>query len=277
MPSFWEDIRKRVVQHTTSADVASMIYQKLASTGVQGPAIIKPSFYLGQISVLTMDFMDHVEQLQEIDDRDWAGYLRSVGFLRECARSIVTNIERSSEPLERLITIVEEILEGEEFAALEDEDELEAAAVKAEEVEAADTADDVEVEDADVAREEMSAEREALEETLRSKFRNAGFGDETGDQLAKSIGNLYLECVQLAKELSRLSKAPDEDTATAMSILIDLQYGVDSQLRSLLVEDVNVADAEPTFNLGFFTWSALLLSELMDKVGGEKPALVAAT
>jgi len=280
MASFWEEIRNKVREHTTSADVASRIHQKLASTGVQTPAVTKPAFYLGQLSVLTMDFMDYTERLIELEDRDYAGYLTAVNFLRECGRSISHNISRAAEPLERLIVMTEEILESEEFATLEDEEEdLEGELLDEEaeaDAEAEDEADDDLDEDEEgIEREEMSGDREALEEGLRVKLRNDGFSDSVTEALASQISGIYLECVQLARELARLAKAPDEDTSTIMSILIDLQYGLDSQLRGFLVEDVNTSELEPTFSLGFPTWSAHLVAETMELMA-EKPALVTA-
>jgi len=283
MAVFWEEIRKRVREHTTSADVAAMIYQKIASTGVAGPAIIKPAFYLSQLSVLTMDFIDLVERLQEEEDRNWAALLRCVCFLRECARSMVIHISAVTESLERLITMTEEVLEGEDLAALEEEEaddeepeeSLQAGATEATPSERR-TESTEEIEDLhNVEREEMFPDREKLEETLRVKFRAGGFSDKVVEMTASQIGAIYLECVQFSKELSRLSKAPEQDTSTLMSILIDLQYGLESQLRGLLVEDVNVTEVEPAFALGFFTWSSHFLAELMETIGGERPTVLA--
>ena len=42
MAEFWQEFRKKVLDRKTSADVAQMVYHKVASTGVAGPAIIKP-------------------------------------------------------------------------------------------------------------------------------------------------------------------------------------------------------------------------------------------
>lgn len=265
MTDFWEDFRNRVLSHTTSADVAYTIYQKVATTGIMGPSIVKPAYYIGHVSVLTMDFVDHVERLLNMKDENRnAVLLRSVMFMRECCRSIIMDINQAAEPMERLVTMLEDILETEDLAAMEDSDLADAAGDDgAGSVEDDDTEDDVE-------RESLAPQRERLEEALRVKLRAGDFSEPVTNELAAAIGAVYLECVQFARELSRLTKAPDEDTATIISILVDLQFGLDTQLRGLLMEDVDTSDTEPTYRLGFFTWSAHLLAELMEKTRAEK-------
>jgi hypothetical protein len=261
MPDFWEEIRRKVLEHTTGANIAEMVYAKVASTGVAGPVIIKPAFYLSQLSGLTMNFMRHVETLLEAPDKDTAAWVRSICFLRETGRSIVTTISQVADPLERLITMTEEVLEGEEFSALEDDGENSIAS-------------DTRGGDEGAEREEIFPEKDKLEENLRSKFRKSALSEQVTNELAERLAEIYLECVQFARELSRLSKAEDEDTAAIMAILIDLQYGLDSQLRGLLVEDMNVNEPEPTFTLGFFTWSSHCLSELVESMSGESAEMV---
>lgn len=276
MPGFWEEIRTKVASRTTSADLAAKVYRKLASTQVQGPALIRPAFLLGQLSVLTMDYMSHVERFLETDAQDWSGLLRTVCFMRECAHSTRRYILEAGEPLERVITMLEEILEGEEAEDLGEDDfehdlseaevDLEAE-LQGEDGESTDLA--IENLDTNIEREAMSDERQALEESLRSKLRAGGFSDNITRNLAAQMAEYYLECVQLAKELSRLSKAPDGDTSTLLSILIDMQYGLDTQLRGILLEEINTSEAEPTFALGFDTWVALFLNELVERGSNE--------
>ncbi|MCL5774399.1 MAG: hypothetical protein M1536_08525, partial [Firmicutes bacterium] len=59
--SFWEEVRAKVLEHTTSSDLTAGLYKKIASTGSNEMAMVKPTYYLGQISVLTMDYMDFVK------------------------------------------------------------------------------------------------------------------------------------------------------------------------------------------------------------------------
>lgn len=265
MADFWEDFRNRVLAQTTSADVANSIYQKVATTGAMGPAIVKPAYYLGHVSALTMDFIDHVERLLNTTDDNCGAMLRAITFMRECCRSIKADIGLAADPMERLITMLEDILEGEEQAALEDAD-----------LDDADGDDDeVEEDDEGIEREALAPQRESLQEALRVKLRKGDFSDEIINELAGVISAVYLECVQFARELGRLSRAPDEDTSTIMSILMDLQYGLDAQLRGLLMEDVDISDVEPTYKLGFFTWSAHFMDELMEKLHADRtPMLV---
>jgi hypothetical protein len=270
MADFWEEFRNKVLAHTTSADIANLVYQKVSTTGIAGPAIIKPAYYVGHMSVLTMDFVDHVERLLNTPDDNRSAMLRSVTFLRECGRSMIFDITQSADPLERLITLLEDVLEGEELAAMEDgelDDDDDAAldAAEAANAEAAEDQDDEEIE-----REALAPQREALEEAIRVKLRKGDFADNTVNEFAVSVGTVYLECVQFARELGRLSKAADEDTSTIMSILMDLQYSLDTQLRGVLLEDVDTSDLEPVYRLGFFTWSSHLVAELMEKIQAER-------
>lgn len=267
MAEFWEEFRKKVLEHKTSADVAQMVYHKVASTGVAGPAIIKPAFHLGQLSVLTTDFVDHVERLLEAPDSNWSAMMRSVCFVRECSRTMVDQISHAADPFERLITMVEEILEAEEFAAMDMEEEEAEGEEEAQEGEAEEEGEDLD--EQDVEREEMAPERDKLRDTLRVKFRDNEFSDEVSDEMSMRLADVYLECVQFNKELARLRKAPEADTSAIMSILIDLQYGLDVQLRGLLVEDVNLSEAEPSFRLGLFTWSAHFLQEIIERLRAE--------
>ena len=193
--------------------------------------------------------------------------MRSVCFLRETGRTMVEQVARAADPLERLITMVEEILEAEEFAAMDMDEEEGEADEEPQGDEEAEGDDDLE--EQDVEREEMAPEKEKLRESLRGRLREHGFSDEVTDEMAARLADVYLECVQFHKELARLRKAPDADTSSIMSILIDLQYGMDVQLRGLLVEDVNLSEAEPSFRLGLFTWSAHLLQEIVDHMRAE--------
>ena len=74
--SFWIELRSRVKERTTSGDIAMRVYQKIATSGVNMLHIVKPSFYIGQISVLTYDYMGYVEKFLSAEDRDWGEYLK---------------------------------------------------------------------------------------------------------------------------------------------------------------------------------------------------------
>lgn len=268
MAEFWDTYRNRVLTSTTAADTASMIYQKVASTGVMPPAITRPAYYLGRMSTLLMDFVNHVERMLNTPDENTTGLLRSVAFMRETCRSIRHDIFQVADPLERLLTMLEDVLEGEELAALEDETSLEATAEQAAAVMGSQAAEQQDQEE--IEREVLSPNREKLEEAVRVKLHKGDFSEETVKEVASAIGGVYLECVQFARELDRLSTCPDEDGSTIMSILMDMQYGLDTQLRGLLMEDIDTSDFEPSYRLGFFVWTAHLVAELMDKLREEK-------
>ncbi|NDD29185.1 MAG: hypothetical protein EB084_13050, partial [Proteobacteria bacterium] len=77
LTDFWDAYRNRVLSGTTAADAACMIHQKVASTGVMLPAITRPAHYLGHMSTLTADFVNHVERLIETPVESSAMLLRS--------------------------------------------------------------------------------------------------------------------------------------------------------------------------------------------------------
>lgn len=268
MADFWETYRNRVLSNNTAADTASMVYQKVASTGVMPPAITRPAYYIGHVSTLLMDFVNHVERMLNLPDDNTTGLLRSVAFLRETCRSIRHDIYQVADPLERVLTMLEDVLEGEELAALEDETDLDATPEQAALV--ADTRAAEQQEEEEIEREALAPQRENLEESLRVKLRKGDFSDQVINEVAKAISSVYLECVQFARELDRLSACSDEDTSTIMSVLMDMQYGLDTQLRALLMEDIDTNDFEPSYRLGFFVWTAHLSAELMDKIRDEK-------
>lgn len=269
MGDFWEAYRNRVLANTTAADAASTIYQKVASTGVMQPAITRPAYYLGRMSTLMMDFVDHVERLLNTPDKQHAALLRSVAFLRETCRSIRYDILQVADPLERLLTMLEDVVEGEELADMEDAG-LEATVQDA--VAAANSQASAQQDQEEIEREGLTPNRESLEEAIRVKLRASDFSDQVISEVASAIGGIYLECVQFARELDRLSSCPDEDTSTIMSVLMDMQYGLDTHLRGLLMEDIDTSDFEPSYRLGFFVWTAHLVYELVEKTGDEKTA-----
>jgi len=263
LTDFWDAYRNRVLSGTTAADAACMIHQKVASTGVMLPAITRPAHYLGHMSTLTADFVNHVERLIETPVESSAMLLRSVAFLRETCRHMRYDITCVADPLERLLTMLEDVIEDEETVEREDADieaspETVAAAANAR---AAAEQDEEEIE-----REALFPNRDRLEEALRVRLRANDFSESVIVETSRAIGSVYLECVQFARELERLSNTADEDTSAVMSVLMDMQYGLDSQLRGLLMEDIDTSDFEPTYRLGFFVWTAHLVAELMEKM-----------
>ncbi len=273
MADFWEQFRNSVLAATTSADVATRIYQKVATTRVMGAAVVRPAYYVGHVSELMRDFVNHVERLLNTSEDNPAALLRSIAFLRECCRSLKSDIMQVADPLERLVRMIEDLLEKEEQAALEDGNLLKLeddASLPLDDEEGGEEALlDAEME---IDRESLFSQRDALSESLRVKFRDALVSEAVVNDVADVISEVYLECVQFARELARLDVAPDEDIATVMSIVMDLQFGLDVQLRNLLMEDIDTSDLEPAYELGFFTWTAHLMKDLLTRAQAVKPA-----
>ncbi|MCL5036060.1 MAG: hypothetical protein M1269_02980 [Chloroflexi bacterium] len=276
--AFWEDLRTRVLEHITASDIAFSIKKKLATTEVSEIAFVKPAYYLGQLSVLTMDFIDYTEKLLDTADGDKPTMLELLLYVRECAKSLALNVKTVSDPLEIAIQMIEEIYEGEELAdeesgvesepgpmvappegSIEEDEDLEG-----EEPDDEDTLQPEEDEEED-SRENFELQRSNLEEKLIKKLETVDCSKNITEELASSISNIYLECVQHAKDLARLAESIDGDLPGILSVLVDIQYGLDFQLRGLLLEDVEVEE-EITFVPGMLTWSSLFLNELTENI-----------
>lgn len=273
--SFWNDVRKKLKQKTTASDITNEVYKKLASSGVNMLALIKPSFYIGQMSVLTMDFMGYVEKFLAADEGDWGEYLKFILYIRESSKRLLFNTQNLHAPLDNLIRMLEEVLEGEKFSG-EDEYEEEPEPEALEEPENVDIEDILEekkdtseeVEDISVNREEMFSDYEALKEELRVKLRQADVPEKVYRELANEIADVYQECIQLAKEVYRLSNFPEGDISTLLSILVDIQYGLCYEMKKHLLEDV-IVEERFQFNPGLLTWTAFFLAKFSEKINQE--------
>ncbi|MCD4785698.1 MAG: hypothetical protein K8T10_17895 [Candidatus Eremiobacteraeota bacterium] len=273
--SFWNDVIIKLKQKTTASDITNDVYKKLASSRVNMLALIKPSFYIGQMSILTMDYMGYVEKFLSADDGDWGEYLKFILYIRESSKRLLFNTQNLHGPLDTLIRTLEEVLEGEKFLG-EDEYEEEPEPEALEEPENVDLEDILEenkdtgeeVEEISISREEMSSDYEALKEALRVKLRQADVPEKVYRELANEIADVYQECVQLAKEVYRLSNFPDGDISTLLSILVDIQYGLCYEMKRHLLEDVIVEDSFQ-FNPGLLTWTAHFLAKFSEKINKE--------
>ncbi|MHB2018287.1 MAG: hypothetical protein ACYCW6_15155 [Candidatus Xenobia bacterium] len=250
--SFWDDIREEAVAQQTASDVARELQEKLAATGINRIASIKPAYYLAQMAGLTWDFIDYSEALLAALDGEPDTALRLLVFLRENGRSIMTTIKDAGEPMERLISLLEEELEAE---TPEDGEEA-----------TPDLGADL-----DADRETQSTNREQLERRLREALTKVGVGLEIARQLATRVADLYAEGVQFHRELNRLRGSKPADVPVVLATLIDLQFVLDIQMRNLLMEDFSL-EMEPTFSTGFFTWSSQALGDLNRLVREKAPA-----
>ena len=248
--TFWEDLRSKVLEHTTSSDIAFSIKKKLSTTQVNELALVKPCYYLGQLSVLTMDFMDYTEKLLDCPDGDKASIFETLLYVRECGKNLALNVRTLAEPLEIAIQMIDEIYEGEELTEEFYHEEAEPGPMEpppggkinleeeeesgAEETENIDLAEDI------ASREDFLDQRNDLESTLLKKLETVDCSQNTTEELAAVIADAYLECVQLAKDMSRLAQSIDGDLPGILSVLVDIQYGLDYQLRGLLLEDIQL-------------------------------------
>jgi hypothetical protein len=274
--SYWDDTKNRLEELNTSCDIAMMAYKKIATSRVNMLAIIKPSFYMGQLSVLACDYMRYVDRFLASEERDWGEYVKFILYIREIAKRLVGSVQNFQGPLAQLIAAIDEIHEGERFDEEDDFDE-ESEPEKLEEPENLDLVSDEkedrpEDEDGDysseelkICREEVYKEHDALKAELRVKLHQADAPPRIVEELARVISDVYLECIQLSREVDRLSRFPDGDIATLMSILIDIQYGVCIEMMKHLFEDIMVEERFH-FNPGLLTWTAHFLASFSDKI-----------
>jgi hypothetical protein len=270
----WNEIRKQVQEQDTTAALSARIYRKIASSRTNSLAIIRPSYYLSHISTLVMDYITFVDKFITIPEREWESYLAYILYIKDCCRNVSVSIREIAEPLEILIENLEEIFESEEFADDDESDEAEEpsmpsasdeASMKEQKEEHSPPEDSQEM-----VREAYNTDRETLEETLRVKFREEiGISERIGQELARKLSEVYLECIQYLRSKSRLLKSPDGDVAGLLPILIDMQYGLDDQMRRLLLEDFFIEDL-PSYTPGLNTWIAHFLDELTEMISSEE-------
>ncbi|MCE1248989.1 MAG: hypothetical protein LWY06_20315 [Firmicutes bacterium] len=272
--TFWNDVRNKLKQKTTACDITVDIYKKVASSGVNMLGIIKPSFYLGQMSVLTLDFLGYVENFLTAEDGDWGEYLKFMLYLRESSKRLLVNIQNLNGPLSSLINMTEEIFEGENDADDDLDDDAEPEPiddkykVTIEEMNEKKDSEPTGLEEINVTREDMASDYETLREELKVKIRSAEVPEKVVNALSKEIADVYQECIQLAKELYRLRNCPDGDVSTLLSILVDIQYGLCHEMNRHLLEDVMVEE-QFQFDPGILTWTAHFLAEFSEKFNEE--------
>jgi hypothetical protein len=283
--SFWKEKRNDARQPNKSSDTTTMVYTRIAETGVNMLGIIKPSFYTGQLHSLSNDYMSFVEKFLASEDRDWGEYLKFILYIREIGKKLLNNVEHLHMPLNQLIRALEEIYEG-ESASLEDELEEELEPERFEEPEnieeflemtenpevqkeKPDETEDKERQlQASISREDLARDYDNFLDELRIKLRHAEVPLKVEEALAKEIAEVYQECVQFSRELARLQNMPEGDLATLLSILIDIQYGMTQEMKKHLMEDI-VVEERFSFKPGLLTWTAHFLSHFSDKVNQE--------
>lgn len=290
--SFWTDYRDAVKKRTTSAVTARAVYKMVAFPGLNMLYVIKPTFYMGQLSTLTADYIAYVEKFLDTDERDWGEYLIYLLHIREISESLLYNVEKLGPSLDLLIKASEEFLEGEraepgaeyEYEAepeLYEDEEIDSEKVKEilkdDDNETSEDLNDVEIiPEQPVSRDAMIGDFEDLKKKLTEKFKEIdipkgmvekflGSSEHVGERLAEKIALVYLEAIQYARELKRLSEYPEGDLSTLMSILIDVNYGLCDQMKNHIREDV-VVDNEFSFEPGLLTWSSHLLAHFSEKI-----------
>lgn len=273
--TFWQDLRKQVGERTTSADITMSLYKKMATSGVNMLGIIKPSFYMGQLSVLSFDYIGYVEKFLASEEGDWGEYLKCILYIREIAKRLLVNIQNAQGPLDLLVRQMEELREGENAPTEEEmEEEPEPEVLeKPDEKDLENILEGKEKEpeslmEPDISRDDLAQDYENLREELRVKIRNTGTPERVVEELSREIADVYQEAVQFSRELSRLSRCPDGDLHSLMSILVDIQFGLGHEMKKHLFEDILVAE-QFEFCPGLLTWSSHLLESISEKVNRE--------
>lgn len=265
--SAWKNVKDKMKNNHNAAEAGQGIYKKIASCGVNQFFAVKPTFYLGSAYVCAASYVDYVDKLLKAKEKDYSEVFKNLVCLRECAKMLLVNVNGLNEPLEALVQQMEEIYEGEEY---EDDDE-DLDAVEQEDIE--EPRNNAETEKYDQGknpyREDFLKEREALAKEISFKLKEICENEKISLNLAVSISLVYEECVQFAREVMRMHVAPEGDISTILSILVDMQFGLEVLLKNYITEDMS-KDEEYNFNLGFLIWSAHYLNEITNKLNEEK-------
>lgn len=266
MTNTWEEIKNKAKKYSKVSDSALDIYKKISSCGANQFFSIKPTFYLGAAYSSAMDYINYIEKLLTAKEKDFSEFFKLMLYLRECSKNMLAHINSLSEPLELLIQHMEEIYEGEEGGEGEEYEEYE----EDEEIEEIDKDGEKIKEDDDktYSREDFAKQKDDLAEKLRLKLKEVCGSENLTHTLSNVMSLIYLECAQFIREAGRLNGAYDADIDTILTILVDLQFGLEVQLKGYITEDMT-KDEEYNFNLGFLVWSAHFLNELTNKLNKE--------
>lgn len=244
----WEKLRESVIEKTTGRDIMEKIFNKVTSVSESNLLAVKPSFYLGHLYTVALDYVESVEHLLKLPDQDRNGVLRSILFVRECVNLLASGIKALAVPLESLILSLDE--EYDEKAPAKDEGVEEGK---------------------EDHREQFEEERKSLEERIRVKLRSVNLGEQIVDQVAEKISDLYVEAVLLASQLGNLLKVKEGGLEEVLTLLMELQYGAEWQMACVIEEEM-ATDGEITVEPGIMTWTSHLLHELMAEMGEKEMA-----
>jgi len=267
---FWEEFKQKVVENTTGSDIAESVLEKLSSSQINPLALLKPGYYLGNLAVLTMDYIGYVEQLLQVRDGDKPALLEKTILIRECGKTIAYSLKETLDPLEIAIQHIEEAYEGYEEETLEDIEDAELAEMEEEEYDEKSESEEHDHEKEDETSEEedyrddFNEQKEALRQELEVKLRTSDCGELTVKNLAQKISELYLEGVMLNRDLGKISETAEGDLVEMLSILVDIQYSLDEKLRALLLEDYLTED--PLFSPGLPTVCAQFMNEITESM-----------
>jgi hypothetical protein len=245
--SFWQELTEKVKQNKLATNITVQVLAKIKSAQIEEFIIVKPAFYFGQIYTLCLDYLHIVEDLLSAPPESKFDVVKGLLFIREAASSLLSDIKALAVPLEGLVLAVDDRYEQKVGNTEVDESGEEEM------------------------KDEFVAEEASLIERLHYLFETAGNSDFVVSNLSRSIAGFYRECVHFAKAISELLDAPDGDLEMLLSILLDIQYGLEWQVRFMVEEDVlNETKAEVSFSPGLLTWSSLALTELVPSLSEAK-------
>lgn len=267
MTNTWEDVKTKAKKYSKISDSALDIYKKISSCGANQFFSIKPTFYMGAVYASAMDYINYTEKILTAKEKDFSEFFKLMLYLRECLKNILAHISSLSEPLELLIQHLEEIYEGEEseeYEEYEEDEEIEEVDNDREKIK--------EDENKTYSREDFAKQKDELAEKLRLKLKEVCGSENLTIKLSNIMSLIYLECVQFIREASRLNGAHDADIDTILTILVDIQFGLEFQLKNYITEDMT-KDENYNFNLGFLVWSAHFLNDLTSNLQNRGLAL----
>ncbi|HEY4001241.1 MAG TPA: hypothetical protein VGO93_20385 [Candidatus Xenobia bacterium] len=231
---FWEDIRERLREKNSSTTLSESLHAKLKGLGIDGMLVARATHQLAGISTLSGEYVDYIERLLEDGDK------HKLSTLLTCARESGVRLMRLIDDMglgfEQLIGAVEM---APDLRSDEDEEDTE--------------------ENAD--REPLTEPTSELRQALESKLDETGVNHRISHPLARSLADMYAECIQFNRELDRLLAVAADDYDELLAVLLDLQFGFDEQMRQAL-SDVIGSDESLGCTVGLLSWGALYLKEL---------------
>ncbi len=223
------------VKQPSAPELSVALLSKMRSSGVSDFVLLKPSFCFAEIQSQSLNFAQYVEILLDTNAENKEAIAKGLLYVRESAEALLASIRRVTLPLESLILNLDRRYEGRN----------------------GNDGANLEMEKIDV-----EAEAEDWETRTRALLGKVGINGVVANNLSKVMANLCQETIRFSEDLGDLLAVKDGDLEGMLSIALDIQYGLEQEMRLLIEEDLRTEE-EIQFTPGLLTWSSLALHELI--------------